>query len=92
MIKSWRHKGLKRFFSTGNASGIQPSHANRLRLQLGTLNSAVKPEDMDLPGWKFHKLSGKMKGYYSVTVNKNWRLTFKFEAQDATLVNYEDYH
>jgi proteic killer suppression protein len=92
MIKTWNHKGLKLFFESGSTSGIQSKHSTRLRLQLGVLNAAIKPEDMNLPGWKFHELKGGKKGYFAVTVNRNWRLTFKFEDHDAILVNYEDYH
>jgi proteic killer suppression protein len=92
MIKTWNHKGLRLFFEAGNTSGIQSKHAKRLRLQLAVLDSAIRAEDMNLPGWKFHELKGKKKNYFSVTVNGNWRLTFKFENQDAILVNYEDYH
>jgi len=92
MIKTWNHKGLKHFFETGTTSGIQAKHSVRLRLQLAVLNAAVLPTDMDIPGWKFHELKGSKKGYFAVTVNRNWRLTFKFEGHDAILVNYEDYH
>lgn len=92
MIKSWRHKGLKAYFETGSTAGIQAAHTQKLRLQLAVLNAAIKPEDMKLPGYKFHQLKGDRKGYYSVSVNGNWRLTFKFEGCDAVLVDYEDYH
>lgn len=92
LIKSWQHKGLQRFFETGSTAGIQPKHGNKLRLQLAVLNAAVKPEDMNLAGYKFHHLKGERKNTYSVTVNGNWRLTFMFEGCDAILVNYEDYH
>ena len=92
MIRSFRHKGLEKFFETGSKAGIRPDHAARLRLQLGRLDSASVPEDMNLPGWRFHELEGKLQGRYAVTVNKNWRLTFSFEGADAILVDYQDYH
>lgn len=92
MIKSWQHKGLKRFFETGITSGIQAKHASRLRILLAVLNAAIKPEDMNLVGFKFHSLKGNRKDEFSVTVNGNWRITFRFEGGDAILVNYEDYH
>jgi len=92
MIRSFRHKGLERFFRAGSKAGIQPTHADRLRLQLGRLDAASVPEDMDLPGWKFHPLGRDLAGHYAVTVNKNWRLTFTFEGADAVLVDYQDYH
>ena len=92
MIVSFRHKGLERFFRGGSKAGIQPAHADRLRLQLGRLDAAKIPEDMNLPGWKFHALGKDLAGHYAVTVNKNWRLTFAFEGGDAILVDYQDYH
>ncbi|MFO1259164.1 MAG: type II toxin-antitoxin system RelE/ParE family toxin [Gammaproteobacteria bacterium] len=92
MIKSWKHRGLERFFKNGDASKIQAAHIKRLRNQLAALNAAVKPEDMNLPGWDFHKLTGRERGSFAVKVNGNWRLTFYFEGQDAILVDYLDYH
>jgi toxin HigB-1 len=92
MIKSFRHKGLKAFFETGKASGIQTAHAQRLKRQLLRLDVAAKPEDMNLPGWNLHPLKGREKGHWSVWVNGNWRMTFTFEGNDAVLVDYRDYH
>ncbi len=92
MIKTFRHKGLERFFYTGSKAGIQPTHATRLRLQLARLDAASTPQDMNLPGWKFHALGADLAGHFAVTVNKNWRLTFTFEGEDAILVDYQDYH
>lgn len=92
MIRSFRHKGLRMFFETGSIAGIQPSHAARLRLQLAMLDFATTAAEMNLPGWRFHKLQGTLRDYHSVTVNKNWRLTFTFEGPDAILVDYQDYH
>ena len=92
MIKSFRHKGLESFFQTGTKKGIQPSHANRLRVQLGALDNATVPEDMNVPGWRLHGLTGDLAGHWSVTVNGNWRLTFRIEGPDAELVDYQDYH
>lgn len=92
MIRSFRHKGMEQFFRTGSKAGIQPTHAKRLRLQLARLDAAKAPEDMNLPGWKFHPLGKSLAGHYAVTVNKNWRLTFTFEEGDAVLVDYQDYH
>ena len=92
MIKSFRHKGLERFFQTGSKSGIQPQQATRLRLQLTALNIAESPDEMNVPGWRLHALSGELKGYWSVTVNGNWRVIFRFVGKDAELVDYLDYH
>jgi proteic killer suppression protein len=92
VIKSFRHKGLEDFFLTGSKAGIQPSHESRLRRQLGRLNESINPSDMNVPGWKFHSLTGNLAGHYSVWVNGNWRLTFTFEGMNAVLVDYQDYH
>lgn len=92
MIKSFQHKGLKAFFETGRKSGIQPHHAPRLARQLARLDIAKSTADMNVPGWGLHLLTGDLAGHYSVTVNGNWRMTFKFEGEDAVLVDYQDYH
>ena len=92
MIRSFRHKGLERFFLTGSKAGIQPSHAQKLEDQLSALNVATKPEQMNFPGWKLHALKGELAGHWAVSVNGNWRMTFKFEEEDAILVDYRDYH
>lgn len=92
MIRSFRHKGLQRFFESGSKSGIQPNHADRLRLILGRLDASTAPGDMDLPGLVLHPLKGSRKGFWSVRVSGNWRVTFRFEGKDAEVVDYEDYH
>jgi len=92
MIKSFRHKGIERFFIKGSASGIQAAHAAKLARQLALLDSARAPQDMDVPGWRLHPLKGADKGHWSVWVNGNWRLTFVFDGEDAILVDYRDYH
>ena len=92
MIKSFRHKGLRRLFETGNVSGIQASHAKRLRLQLSALDTAKAVEDMDIPGFRLHPLKGEMKKRWAITVNGNWRITFEFEDGNAFVLDYEDYH
>ena len=91
-IKDFRHKGLERFFATGDKSGIQAKHADRLRLILGRLNAAAGVTDMDLPGLGLHTLRGDRKGTWAVKVSGNWRITFKVAGRDITDVNYEDYH
>lgn len=92
VIRRILHKGLQRFFETGNKSGIQTQHADRLRLILAQLNAATRPEDMALPGLVLHPLKGERKGQWSVRVSGNWRITFVFAGTDADLVDYEDYH
>jgi proteic killer suppression protein len=92
VIKSFKHKGLERFFREGSKAGIQPKHERRLRLQLARLDAARSGDDMNLPGWKWHALKGDLKGHWAVFVEKNWRVTFTFEGEDAVLVDYRDYH
>jgi toxin HigB-1 len=92
MIKTFRHKGLERFFLEGTKAGIQASHAKRLRLQLLALDQAVRPEYLSAPAWGLHPLKGDLKGHWAITVNGNWRMVFAFEGADAVLVDYRDYH
>ena len=92
MIKSFRHPGLEKFFRTGSKAGIQPKHAGKLRLQLFALDNAVRPGDMNAAGWKLHPLVGELRYHWAVSVSGNWRLTFKFDGEDAVLVDYQDYH
>jgi len=82
MIKTFKHKGLKKFFETGS----------KLRDQLALLHSAQEIGDMDIPGYRLHSLSGTQQKVWSIWVNGNWRMTFMFENGDAHSVNYEDYH
>ena len=92
MIKSFKHKGLEKFYATGNTKGIQAAHANKLRMQLAALDTAYVIEDIDIPGYRLHQLKGKQKGLWSITVNANWRVTFEFSDGNVYIVNYEDYH
>lgn len=92
MIRSFKHAGLERFFTTGSKAGIQPAHARKLNVLLTALDEAEKPLDMGFAGWNLHELKGEMTGCWSVKVNGNWRITFRFEGIDAVLVDYQDYH
>jgi proteic killer suppression protein len=92
MIKSFKHKGLERFFETGSTRGIQTKHSTKLRMQLSALDTAQAIEDVDVPGYRLHSLKGTRKGLWSITVNGNWRVTFEFTDGNAYIVNYEDYH
>ena len=92
MIKSFRHKGLKRFYETGKTRGIQAKHSKRLRLQLAALETATTIDDMSIPGYRLHPLKGKNRGRWSIWVSGNWRLTFRFVGSDVELLDYEDYH
>ncbi|HEX6833395.1 MAG TPA: type II toxin-antitoxin system RelE/ParE family toxin [Rudaea sp.] len=92
MTRSFRHKGLRRFFETGSTAGIQPAHRKRLQTILTSLESAGAVEDMKVPAFCLHALKGEQKGRWSVWVNGNWRVTFEFRDSHAYALDYEDYH
>lgn len=92
MILTFEHKGLEVFFKTGRMAGIQPIHAKRLRELLTALNVASGPKDLNRPSWRLHGLSGNRAGFHAVTVQANWRLTFRFVGADVELLDYLDYH
>lgn len=92
MIKSFRHKGLKRLYESGNASGVKADHVNRLRMLLAALDSAQRISDMDIPGFNLHPLKGRLKNRWFILVSGNWRVTFEFREGNAYILDYEDYH
>ena len=92
MIKSFRHKGLRRFFETGSISGVRTTDVKRLRMQLAALDTARTIEDVDIPGFLLHPLKGEMLGRWSIMVSGNWRITFEFHEGNAYILDSEDYH
>jgi len=92
MIQSFRHKGIRKFFESGNVAGILPHHAKRLRMLLAALDTAQSIEDMQVPGFRLHSLKGSERGRWSVWVSGNWRITFEFRDGQAFVLDYEDYH
>lgn len=92
VIKTFRHKGLQKYFKSGSRAGIQPGHDERSRMRLIALETATCIDDMDLPGFRLHPLKGKRKGSWAVDVSRNWRVVFSFEGGNAFDVDYEDYH
>ncbi len=92
MIKSFKHKGLEKFYSKGSTSGIQAKHARNLRLQLAALDSAQIIDDLDIPGYRLHPLKGNREGIWSITVSANWRLTFEYLDGNVFILYYQDYH
>jgi proteic killer suppression protein len=92
VIRSFRHKGLQRFFETGSKAVIQASHAKRLARMLSRLDAANKPRDLNVPGWNLHALTGDLAGHWSLWVSGNWRLTFVFDEEDVILLDYQNYH
>jgi proteic killer suppression protein len=92
VIKTFKHKGLEKFFGTSSMAGIQPYHKQKLRMRLTALDTATSIEDMDLPGFRLHPMKGDRKGLWAIDVSKNWRIVFKFQVGNAYVVDYEDYH
>ena len=92
MIKSFKHKGLKKLYESGSKQGIKPEHAVRLRLILARLDAGTTAEDMNLPGLNLHALKGSMKNFWSVSISGNWRVIFRFEDGYVLDVDYLDYH
>lgn len=92
MILSIRHKGLRLYFEKGDASKLQPQHISKIRLILTRLQSAKAISDMNIPGYGLHQLSGELKGFWAVKIDKNYRIIFQLIAEDVHEVDYLDYH
>ena len=92
MIRSFRHKGLRRLFEDGDRKGIRPDLLDRIENVLFLLSRAKEPTDIDLPGLRLHALKGDRQGQWAVTVRANWRIVFRFEGEAAIDVDLTDYH
>jgi toxin HigB-1 len=92
MIRSFKNKALQRFFETDNPRGLSVQNTARVSRILRALDDASRPEDMNLPGFKFHRLTGDQRGRFAVSVTGNWRITFEWVENDAIDVELEDYH
>ena len=92
MIRTIKHRGLKRLFEQGDLSKVRADQLKRIRDVLAHLDGAVESSDIDLPGYRLHRLKGNLKGHWSVTVSGNWRITFRFEDGEALDVDLVDYH
>ena len=92
MIKSFRHKGLQRYYESGNKAGIQARHAAKIRMILARLDAAQTPKDMGLPGLRLHQLTGDYGRFHAVDVSGNWRVVFRFDGDDIHDIDYLDYH
>ncbi len=92
VIIGFRHKGLEAFYLTGSLRGIQAAHAKKLGIILAMLDVANDPKELSQPALRLHPLRGDLKGQWSVWVNGNWRITFRFAGADIELVDYQDYH
>lgn len=92
MVLSFRHKGLDALYHTGSTRGVVVAHAQKLRRILSALDAATSPAELDHPGYRLHPLKGELKGFWSIRVDGNWRITFRFVGTDVELVDYRDYH
>jgi proteic killer suppression protein len=92
MIRSFRHRGLKRLYERGDRRGIRPDLVETVERILTALDSAQAPRALDLPGYRLHSLKGDRQGFWAVTVRANWRIIFRFEGTDAFDVELTDYH
>jgi proteic killer suppression protein len=92
VIHSFRSKGLKRLYEDDDPRGVTAEHLTKLRNILARLDAAGSVEDMNLPGFKLHRLKGEFNGFWAVTVRANWRVVFRFVEGDAFEVDYLDYH
>jgi proteic killer suppression protein len=92
MIKSFKHKGLKKFFEEGTTKGIQAKHKIKLKLILDYLDAMESILDINIPSLRLHLLEPKQNNIYSITVSGNWRITFKFADNNVYIVDYLDYH
>ena len=92
MIQRFRNRALKRLYEDDNPRGLNADHVEKIKRVLARLDRASRPEHMDLPGWRLHPLKGDLAGFWSVTIQANWRIVFRFEEDAATDVDYLDYH
>lgn len=93
MIVSFRHRGLKRLFETGDRRQLRQDQVARIRRVLAILDTATRVEDVDrLPGMRLHRLKGDLAGLWSVSISGNWRIVFRFEKGDAAEIDLVDYH
>ncbi|SDB83622.1 proteic killer suppression protein [Raineyella antarctica] len=92
MIVSFRHKGLEQLYRTGTKKGVQATHVPKLLRILSALDVADSPDDLSIPSFRTQQLKGDLTGHWSIWVNGNWRVTFRFIEADVELVDYQDYH
>lgn len=92
VIVSFRHKGLERLYRDGSKRGVQAAHVPKLLRVLTALDVAQVPQDLAIPSFRTHELKGDLTGHWSIWVNGNWRVTFRFIDGDVELVDYQDYH
>ena len=92
LIRTFRHRGLKRLYERGDMSQVRADQAQRIALALADLDDASKPSDLNLPGYRLHPLKGDLKEFWSISISANWRISFRFKEGDAYDVDLVDYH
>ena len=92
MVQTFKHRGLKLYFETGNPKGVAADAAKKIQIRLNVLNRAKELRDIGLPGFAFHPLKGDRSGEYAINVTGNYRMTFRFDGGDVFDLNLEDYH
>jgi len=92
MIRSFRHRGLKRLYERGDCSGIRADLVDTVEDIVARLDQATTPQALNLPGYRLHPLKGDLKGFWSITVRANWRIIFRFEGVDVFDLELIDYH
>ena len=93
MIKTFADKQTQQLYLTGKARRVPPEVAKRAARKLEQVNAAVRVEDLRVPpGNRLHLLEGDRQGQYSIPVNDQFRLCFRFADGDAYDVEFCDYH
>ncbi len=92
MIRTFKHRGLKRFYERSDPSGIRPDMVDTIERILTIIDTATAPQALNLPRYRLHPLKGDLKGCWSVTVRANWRIVFRFEDANAYDIELIDYH
>ncbi len=92
MLRTLRHRGLKRLFERGDKSKLRGDQVERIEEILSRLDAASGARDLNTPGYRLHPLKGDMQGFWSIRVTVNWRIVFRFEEGDACDVDLTDYH
>lgn len=92
VIQSFKHRGLKRLYGDDDHRGVFPGHVDKIKRVLARLDEAADVRNMALPGFGLHRLKGRLKGMWAVSVSGNWRIVFRFEKGHAYDVDLVDYH
>jgi proteic killer suppression protein len=92
MVRRFRHRGLKILYENDDRRGVRAEHVEKAARVLARLDVATRPEHLNLPGFRLHRLEGELSGYWSVTVRGDWRIVFHFDVGNNTDVDLVEYH